>query len=149
MGNSPGGLFTYHSDAYGGSASDRQLVERSELQNKCEPGDIIMADRGFNVQDYFAPHDITVAIPHFTKGKGYLPLKEIKKDRKLAKFRVHVERMIGLLKSYKILSSKIRHTHIPMASKIVGVCVVLCNFKECIMQKNEYMLKKVQFSAEV
>lgn len=72
VGNSPGGLFTYHSDLYGGSASDRQLVERGELKKKCEPGDVIMTDRGFTVQDVFAFLDVTVATPHFTKGKGSL-----------------------------------------------------------------------------
>lgn len=139
IGNLPGGLFTYQSELYGGSASDRQIVERSTLQDKCEPGDVIMADRGFNVQDFFAPHDVTVATPHFTKGKGRLPSKDLMKDRMFAKFRVHVERIIGLLKTYKILSTTLKHNYVPLASEITGVCVMLCNFKECIMKKNEFV----------
>lgn len=135
VGNTPRGLFSYQSELYGGSASDRQLVERSDLQNKCEPGDVIMADKGFRVQDYFAPHDVTVATPHFTKGRGYLPHSELMKDRQLAKFRVLVERIICLLKSFKILSTTLKHNHIPLAAEITRVCVMLCNFKECIMQK--------------
>lgn len=35
----------------------------------CEPGDSIMADKGFNVQDLFASNDITVNIPTFFKRK--------------------------------------------------------------------------------
>jgi len=30
-------------------------VERSNLVNKCDPGDEIMADKGFNVDDLFLP----------------------------------------------------------------------------------------------
>ena len=52
---SPGGLVSHVSEAYGGSASDRQIVERSTLKVICEPHASIMADKGFNVQDLFAP----------------------------------------------------------------------------------------------
>ncbi|XP_047984702.1 uncharacterized protein LOC125225168 [Leguminivora glycinivorella] len=45
VGASPGGLLTYCSGAYGGSASDRQIVERSNLLQLCGEGDSIMADR--------------------------------------------------------------------------------------------------------
>lgn len=75
------------------------------------------ADRGLNVQDYFASHDVTVAIPHFTKDQGYLPFKDLQKDRKFAKFRVHVKRMVAFSKTHKILLSKIKHTLIPMTSE--------------------------------
>ena len=39
------------SPAFGGSASDRQICERSKLARMCDPGDRIMAAKGFNVQD--------------------------------------------------------------------------------------------------
>lgn len=41
IGATPGGLISYISPAYGGSTSDRQIVERSPLTNICEPGDSI------------------------------------------------------------------------------------------------------------
>jgi len=31
----------------------------------CDLGDSIMADKGFNVQDYFATHDVRLTFPHF------------------------------------------------------------------------------------
>jgi len=69
VGSTPGGLISYLSPAFGGSASDRQIVERSNLSQMCEPGDSIMADKGFNVQDLFASNDITVNIPTFLREK--------------------------------------------------------------------------------
>ncbi|KAJ8671851.1 hypothetical protein QAD02_003110 [Eretmocerus hayati] len=47
----PGGLTSYHTPAYGGSTSDRQLIGRCDFLQNCQPGDVIMADKGFNVQD--------------------------------------------------------------------------------------------------
>ena len=45
---STSGVVTYVSPAYGGSTSDRQIIESSELleDGKFESGDSIMADRG-------------------------------------------------------------------------------------------------------
>lgn len=51
IGSTPGGLLSYCSEGFGGSTSDRQMIERSILINICDDGDSIMADRGFNVQD--------------------------------------------------------------------------------------------------
>ncbi|XP_014681283.1 PREDICTED: uncharacterized protein LOC106820842 [Priapulus caudatus] len=54
VGSTPGGLASYVSPAYCGSASDRQIVERSNLQSLCDPSDEIMADKGFNQAQLFA-----------------------------------------------------------------------------------------------
>ena len=63
VGASPGGLFTYVSPAYGGLTSDRQIVERSGLNALLDPGDKIMADKGFNVEDLILPYRVTLNIP--------------------------------------------------------------------------------------
>ena len=67
VGVTPGGMSRYISPAYGGSASDRQIVERSDLPSMCDPKDSIMSDKGFDVQDLFAPYDVTINIPTFFK----------------------------------------------------------------------------------
>ena len=47
------GVVTYVSPAYGGSTSDRQIIERSELleDGKFQSGDSFMADRGIMVSN--------------------------------------------------------------------------------------------------
>jgi len=54
VGSSPGGVISLISASYGGSISDRQLVERMSLGSVCDAGDSIMADKGFNIQDLLA-----------------------------------------------------------------------------------------------
>ena len=69
VGISPGGLCFFIAHAYGGSTSDRQIVERTALSAMCDPGDSIMSDKGFNVQDLFIPSNVAVNIPTFFKQK--------------------------------------------------------------------------------
>ncbi|RLU16116.1 hypothetical protein DMN91_011875 [Ooceraea biroi] len=101
------GLISYISSAYAGSVSDRAIVERSNFTTKCKPGDSIMADRGFTVQDLFALRRVSVNMPAFLKGKTQLPGMTLLKDRKLASKRVHIERLIGLIKTYRILKTEL------------------------------------------
>lgn len=65
------------------------------------------------------------------KDSGYLPLKHVVETRKLSTLKTNVKQIIGLWKTYKILSSELNHHYRPIAFKITGVCVFLKNFKEC------------------
>ena len=55
IGITPSGVISLVSKCYEGSISDRKLVELSGLLEKLEPGDDIMADKGFQIQDLLAP----------------------------------------------------------------------------------------------
>ena len=129
----PGGLISDVFDMYGGSTSDRQIVERCGILNKVESGDEIMGERAFTVKDLFAPYNVEVSTPTSMKGMNHLDHKTVLKDRKLARHRVHVESIIGLLKTCTILFGRLNHYYTPMATEILHVCVMLTNFKENIM----------------
>ena len=73
-----------------------------------QPGDVILADRGFLIEDELAIRGAKLAIPAFTKGKLQLSQEEVEKSRQLARIRIHVERVIGILKNrYTILQSRL------------------------------------------
>jgi len=90
---------------------------------------------GFNVQDLFIPYDVTINIPTFFKKTNRMSTATVLKDRKLASKRVHVERIIGLAKTFKILKRPLNNTESALASQIIGVCFWLCNFRDCIVPK--------------
>jgi hypothetical protein len=136
VGSTPGGLVSYMSEAYGGAASDRQIVERSGLPNKCSKGDSLMADKGFNVQDLFAPNDVYVNIPAFFSKKNRLSEQQVLSDRKVSSKRVHIERIIGMGKTYKILQHPFSATETSLAEHIIRICYMLCNFRNCIVSKD-------------
>ena len=49
-------------------------------------------------------HGASLSIPAFTRGKKQLSLPDVECSQKIAKVRIHVERVIGLLKNkYTIL----------------------------------------------
>jgi hypothetical protein len=139
IGISPRGMVTYISDTYGGSASDRQIVERSELLNdekKFCAGQAIMADRGFCVQDLFASKGVQINVPTSMRGKNQLPPETVIKDRRIASKRVHVERVIGFAKTYKILTVPLDHNYLPLGGRITFVCFAIANFRVSIVNES-------------
>ena len=94
-----------------------------------------MADKVFNVQDIFAPFNIAVNIPTFFKKKNRLTGQVVIRDRKIANKKVHIERIIDLAKTYKILREPINNTVSALATEITNVCFMLCKFKCGIVSK--------------
>uniref|UniRef100_A0A8W8KAL4 THAP-type domain-containing protein n=1 Tax=Magallana gigas TaxID=29159 RepID=A0A8W8KAL4_MAGGI len=119
------------------TASDRQIIECSNIikpeSNMFLPKDSIMADRGIMVQDLFAPMDVYVNTPTMLKGKSQLEPKDVVRDRRIASKRIHVERVIGLSKTYKILSHPLPSSKCVLGSRIVFVCFSLSNFRKPIV----------------
>ena len=63
-----------------------------------------MADRGFNIADDLAVCGAHLVIPSSTRGKSQLSQMEVEQSRRLARVRIHVERIIGQMrKKYTIL----------------------------------------------
>jgi len=133
VGSTPGGLVCYISPAYGGSTSDRQIIERSQLGQMCEPGDSIMADKGFNIQDIMAANDVHINIPTFLKKANRFNPRTLSRDRNIASKRVHIEHHIGLAKTFKILRHPLTLCETALASEVIFVCFMLCNFRSCIV----------------
>ena len=134
VGCTPRGTVSYVSDAYGGSASDRQIIEGSTLylnrRNMFQGKDSIMADRGIMVGDLFINENVHVNTPTMLKGKSQLEPEEVHRDRKVASKRIHVERVIGLAKTYKILKKDLNVNLITLGNRIIKVCFYLCNFRQ-------------------
>lgn len=133
IGGTPGGLVSYVSPAYGGSTSDRQIIERGDLPQQCTAGDSVMADKGFNVQDIFAPFDVQVNIPAFFTKKNRLTEQQVLKDRKVSSKRVHIERLIGQAKTYKILVNGLGAAETKLSRHIIFLCFALCNFRKKVV----------------
>ena len=71
------------------------------------PHDVILADRGFTVQDLLNPLQADVKIPSFLKGTSSLSAAEELSSRKTAKARIHVERFNERVKQFRIVGKKI------------------------------------------
>lgn len=136
IGCTPCGLVSYISDTYGGRTTDRQIIERSDLlltPGMLCHGDSIMADRGIMVQDLFVSKGVLINTPHLLNSRSQLDPGEVIFDRRVASKRIHVERVIGLAKTFKILKRHIDSSKIAEAHKLVFVCFSINNFRNTIV----------------
>lgn len=93
----------------------------------------IMADRGFTIKDSLAKLGISLNLPPFLEGRGQLEQDELQRGRSIASLRIHVERAIGRIKQYKILSSVFPLKMARLANQIVTVCAYLTNFHPALV----------------
>ena len=61
--------------------------------------------------------------------------KDITKTKNIAKLRIHVERAIGRLKTFKLLSNTMPLKMKPLANQIVNVCAFFCNLHPPLVKK--------------
>ncbi len=87
-----------------------------------------MADRGFNIRHLLLPKRATLNIPAFSHGTA-LSKEALARSRKIASVRIHVERAIRRMKTYKILSGVINSKKRFMMSKILKIVAALCNLQ--------------------
>ena len=143
IGICPQGVISFISKAWGGRTSDKYLTENCHILNRLLPGDIVLADRGFNISESVALKGARLEIPAFTKGKGQLSSLEVEETRRLANVRIHVERVIGLVRQkFQILSGILpieacysQHSS-PQIDKIAVVCCALTNICDSVVPFN-------------
>lgn len=137
VGIAPGGGFTFISSAYAGSISDKNIVVKSGFLNPLlwEPGDSVMADRGFNIREYLQPLKVNLIIPAFLEGREQFTNEELVLSQQIAHERIHVERMIQRLKSYHVFDRVIPLTMIGTLNQIITVCALLSNFQNPIIKE--------------
>ena len=136
IGITPQGVISHVSKGWGGRVSDKHLTENCGLLKELQPGYQVLADHGFNVQESFGLYCAEIVIPPFSQGKKQLSKLEVDTARQLSRVRIHVERVIGLLRQkYTLLKSTLpinmimcsQETELSMVDKIVLVCCALCN----------------------
>ena len=88
-----------------------------------EPGDNVMADRGFDIGDVLEARGITLNIPPFLGEHDQLSSREVEARRRIASLRIPVERAIGRMKNYKILHSPFPINLADLSSDIMCLCI--------------------------
>ena len=129
------------SKCWGGRVSDKHLTTKCGFLRKLLPGDMVLADRGFDIADELALCGASLSIPSFTKGKDQLSQAEVESSRQLSRLRIHAEKAIGRLKNYSILSSTLPVSILKTSTdvsyttidKILITCAALSNLHPCLV----------------
>lgn len=127
VGVSPNGVVTFVSELWGGRVSDKTITKESGVLNMLEPGDNVMADRGFEIADIL-PAEVALNIPPFKGSRKQLSSKEVDDTMNIASVRIHVERAIGRIKNYHILDGVLPLSLKHISSQMFFVVAFLTNF---------------------
>jgi len=134
----PNGAIIFVSQLYTGSISDRELTKQSgflELLKNVPRGKSVMADKGFDIQDLLVSDGLLLNIPPF-KGSAPLGITDVQKTQTIARVRIHVERVIGQVKSrYRILQGVIPLVTAGTINQIWTICCILTNFRGPIIDE--------------
>jgi len=140
----PSGSISYISQGYGGRSTDVHItldkkncavVNDENFLDKLQKDDVVLADRGFLVEEEVRKRGATLRTPAFLGRRPRLTRREVNYSRKVSNVRIHVERVIGKLRqTYRILRDRVPinligrdDDKISFFDKIVFVCCCLCN----------------------
>ena len=119
---------TFVSGLYGGSISDREIVERSHFTDLLEYNDIIMADRGFEIQDMLAVKRAQFIPPRRQSAEDQFSKDECFETMRIANLRIHVERAIKRVKGWHIFNQVLPLSMAGVVNQVWTVCCLLTNW---------------------
>ena len=124
----PYGVVSFCNDLYCGSISDPEIVKQSGYLTHLRRGDLVMADKGFKIQDERASFGAKLALPHFMKGKKQFTKEESEHNKKVASLRIHMERFMERLKNWHFFDRPIPISMSDIASDTWIVVACFSNF---------------------
>ena len=145
IGISPQGTITFISKAWGGRVSDRYITQYCGILDKLQPGDLILADRGFNIKDLVQKRDADINIPIINRSRRQITATSVLTNRKISNLRIHVERIISRIKTtFTILIGNASHNLLatgcnndqPLIDRILRICCAICNLSPSIVSFN-------------
>ena len=133
VGVAPNGLVTFISRLWCGNASDRHIVEKDGLLPKLTSGDMIMADKGFTIEDLL-PVDVDLNMPPRIPGHRQMTQNEFFVTQGIASARIVVEMKMEQFKNYRILSGTLPLCESHLAEQVIFLCLAWTNLLPPLMK---------------
>lgn len=134
IGNDEAGSIIFISDIFVGGISDREIVKKSGILDKLQPGDSVLADRGFVISDLLEDKNVLLNLPPFLRNKTQFSEDEVRKTRRIASRRITVENVIGQAKKAKILTDRCKSHLWPIMNKIHYNCFSIANIRNPVVK---------------
>lgn len=126
----PNGFVNYVSGAYGGRASDKEIVEESGYLDVLPDGVHVMADRGFkHIAHILSSKQCTLIRPPSVRTGETMSKEEAKRNKVIAALRIHVERVIRRIREFAMLDAHccLNTYYLPIINYIVIIVCALIN----------------------
>lgn len=127
VGITPQGSIAFISELYGGRASDQHIVRTCGFLDYIDPYDQVLADRGFPIREELLVKQAELVLPPAAKGKSQMTSEDVRKTKRVANVRIHVERVIRRLKTFRYLSQVVPINMLQYCNQILVVCSAISN----------------------
>lgn len=134
LGVAPHGAITFISSLYTGCMSDVEITKLSGFLDLIEPGDDVMADKGFTIRRLLSERGATLNIPHFLSSKRQFSVQEVDDIENIAKLRIHIERMNRRIKENHLFDSPVPISLCGSINQLWVVACILALFKGPIVE---------------
>ncbi|XP_062597590.1 uncharacterized protein LOC134259012 isoform X2 [Saccostrea cucullata] len=140
----PMGNIVFVSELFTGSMSDVVITQKSGfyklLRQLLEAGyilqgDCIMADKGFTIESDLKSLGLHLNLPSFVSSGTQMPQSDVDLTQKIAAHRIHVERAIRKIRTFKIVSHCIPTSIFGSINKVWTVCALLTLWQDPVLKK--------------
>lgn len=144
VGCDPSGSLIFVSKLFTGSISDKKLSENSGFYEEIQrlkgvgyivDGDCVMADKGFTIHAELKDHGMALNIPPFGATGCQMSQADLGLTDKIARHRIHIERLIARIKDFKMLNNRIPANLFKTMNQIWNVCCHLTLFQDFLIKK--------------
>lgn len=137
VGITPNGAVCFVSCLYTGSISDKEITRCSGILDLLEPGDSIMADKGFDIEEMLRGKQVGFNIPPFLQNQQQFSAQDVQTTKAIASLRIHVERAIRRIKEFHFFDSDIALSTLGSINQIYTVACLLTNFQGPLILSGE------------
>ncbi|KAK3917331.1 Ubiquitin carboxyl-terminal hydrolase 17-like protein 17 [Frankliniella fusca] len=127
------GGVSYVSECFEGRMSDQEIVIKSGFLKILKPGDVVMADRGFKIEEVLKKQGCKlIKPPEKKRGQttGFTSRAEVA-TKSIASVRIYVEHVMGRIKDWSILANRVELLLLPYLGDMVKIAAWLHNFSKC------------------
>jgi len=130
----PNGMVSFVSKCYGGRSSDSFITNDCGFLSLLEPGDEVMADKGFpGIKTNCDQQNAILIMPPFLYNAKFTE-SEVLETYNIASVRIHIERLFARVKIFGILN-KVTIDLLPYIDNIVHMCCVITNMQSPIIKQ--------------
>lgn len=138
VGITPNGRIRFVSVGFPGAISDDITVSVSGLTEILEIGDGVLADKGYQCFSYLSKAGAKLITPKRCL-KGFLSCSAAIDTRRIARYRIHIERAINAIKRNLFLKQVIHSRQRNLFCAAFAVAALLTNFNEIGFTSSRYL----------
>ncbi|XP_064457308.1 uncharacterized protein LOC135368133 isoform X1 [Ornithodoros turicata] len=140
VGETPGGLISFVSAAYGGGVPDSVVTRASKVLEKCEPcNDSVMAAEGLLIDELCLQRGVELIRPPFLRKQEQLGRRDAQRNGSAASDCVCVKRAVRRMKAFKILRQNLSLELLGQVDDVVRIIAGIVNLSPSIFSDDEFI----------